>query len=82
MLRSIILASALLAPSLAFGQDAPRTARGADVSRDAFMSRAELAAARRFARLDADGDGIVTSAERAAARAAAADRRAARLAGN
>lgn len=59
-------------PGLVLGQEVAQRDRGArqvpDLTREVFMARAERAAVRRFERIDADGDGVLTQAERAADR--------------
>lgn len=52
-----------MAPSLASAQEAPRAGR--EVTREAFMARAERAAVRRFERADTDRNGVLSAAERA-----------------
>lgn len=70
----------LLYPAIASAQSAaaPDTAaavraapgRGGDITRDQYIERAKEAAARRFDRMDADHDGVLTAAERRAYREA------------
>lgn len=65
LLRGASLALLVILPGLAVAQEAPR---GRETTRDAFMARAERAAAKRFDRIDTDGNGVLTAAERAADR--------------
>ena len=58
-------------------EPAART-RGGDITRDEYIERARRAAERRFDRMDANHDGILTADERRAAREERAQRRAAR----
>jgi hypothetical protein len=46
----------------------PAPKRGADITRDAYIERAKHAAEKRFDRMDADHDGVLTGDERRAAR--------------
>jgi hypothetical protein len=63
----VVLGLALL-PGMAAAQDAPPAAGGPEVTREAFLARAERAAARRFARMDTDNNGALSREERAADR--------------
>ncbi len=65
-LRGIAVGALLMLPGLSAAQDAPR---GRETTRDAFLARAERAAVKRFERMDMDGNGILTAAERAEDRA-------------
>jgi len=48
----------------------PAHARGGDITRDEYIERAKRNAERRFERMDADHDGVLTADERRAYRAA------------
>ena len=52
--------------------------RGGNISKEEYVERAKRAAERRFDKLDANHDGVLTADERRAAREARAQRRAAR----
>jgi hypothetical protein len=49
-------------------QSAPRSARGGDITKDEYVERARRAAEKRFDRMDANHDGVLTADERRAAR--------------
>ena len=59
-------------------QSAPRSVRGGDLTKDEYVERARRAAERRFAKMDANHDGVLTPDERRAVREERAARRAAR----
>ena len=79
----VVTLCALLVPSAAIAQTAAPTTsartRGGDISREEYVNgaveRARRAAEARFERMDANHDGVLTAAERRAARAARAQRR-------
>lgn len=56
-------------------QSAPRSARGGDITKDDYVERARRAAERRFDRMDANHDGVLTAEERRAAREQRGSRR-------
>ena len=76
---------ALLCPAAVLAQTAPAPSaaptRGGDITRDQYIEhaveRAKRSAAARFDRMDTDHDGVLSAAERRAARAERAQRRAA-----
>jgi hypothetical protein len=55
-------------------------ARGGDITKDEYIERARRAAERRFDKMDANHDGVLTADERRAAREERAARRTARQA--
>lgn len=81
-MRVIIVAAMLplLCPLAAMAQSAPQSPaantaaaaprRGGDITRDQYIERAKENAAKRFDRMDADHDGVLTEAERHAYREA------------
>lgn len=80
-MRPILVVSlvALLSPATAVAQTAPASTtpagpsavrtRGGDITRDEYIDRAKRAAEKRFDRMDANHDGVLTAEERRAARA-------------
>jgi hypothetical protein len=72
----VVLAQTTAAPSTAAPSSAAAPeakpqphARGGNITRDEYIERAKRNAEKRFDRMDADHDGILTPEERAAARA-------------
>jgi hypothetical protein len=56
-------------------QSAPRSARGGDITKDEYVERARRSAEKRFDRIDANHDGVLTADERRAARETRGSRR-------
>ena len=86
-MRAVVIAIllALSLPATAAAQtarlaDSPPAARtrGGDISKDEYVERAKRAAERRFDKMDANHDGVLSLDERRAAREARAQRRVAR----
>ena len=77
-MRAVLVALLLvvLSPLPALAQASPATAaaprasasRGGDITRDQYIERAKRNAEKRFDRMDADHDGVLTPDERRAAR--------------
>lgn len=82
MFKALMVAAAVFVALPASAQDAAPVARraAAEVSRDAFLTRSATRAERRFTRIDADGNGLLSHDERAADRAASRARWVARQA--
>lgn len=93
IMRAVVVASflALLCPAVAMAQSQPAPAaapppaaaapapkRGADIARNAYVERAQRNAEKRFDRMDADHDGVLTLKEREAYRIAHARHRTAK----
>jgi hypothetical protein len=55
---------------------APASRRGGDITRDQYIERAKRAAEKRFDKMDANHDGVLTAEERQAVRAKRAERHA------
>jgi hypothetical protein len=55
---------------------APASKKGGDITRDQYIERAKRAAEKRFDKIDANHDGVLTAEERQAVRAKRAERRA------
>ena len=55
-------------PALAQTQTGARTRAGGDITKDEYLERARRAAEKRFDRMDANHDGVLTLEERRAAR--------------
>jgi hypothetical protein len=84
-MRAVLVAILITLSVPAFAQtDAPKNpgpaarTRGGDITKEEYVERARRAAERRFDKLDANHDGILTADERRAVREERAARRAAR----
>ena len=60
---------ALSMPALAQTQTGARTRAGGDITKDEYLERARRAAEKRFDRMDANHDGVLTAEERRSSRA-------------
>jgi hypothetical protein len=66
-MRAVLVAILLVSCVPAWAQTGAR-ARGGDITKDEYIERARRAAEKRFERMDANHDGVLTAEERKAAR--------------
>jgi hypothetical protein len=67
-MRAVLVAILIALSMPALAQTGARTRAGADITKDEYIERARRAAEKRFERMDANHDGVLTLEERRAAR--------------